>query len=85
MLSSVDTGRPRDDKALRSDSHASASGRTSTMINRPNTGDLDLNMVGVSGFNCLHAACGSGNIEMTEFLLFRRYVCSFHQNQCEFD
>ena len=40
--------------------------------NKPNTSDLDLNMIGSSGFNCLHAACGSGNIEMTEYLLFKR-------------
>jgi ankyrin repeat protein len=30
--------------------------------------------MGSSGFNCLHAACGSGNIEMTEYLLFKRKV-----------
>ena len=42
------------------------------MYNKPNTGDLDLNMIGSSGFNCLHAACGSGNIEMTEYLLKKR-------------
>ena len=42
--------------------------------NKPNTSDLDLNMIGSSGFNCLHAACGSGNIEMTDYLLFKRMV-----------
>ena len=31
--------------------------------------DLDLNMLGSQGFNVLHAACGSGNIEMTKYLL----------------
>ena len=30
--------------------------------------------MGSSGFNCLHAACGSGNIEITEYLLFKRKV-----------
>lgn len=38
------------------------------------TADLDLNMVGSSGFNCLHAACGSGNIEMTDYLLSKRQL-----------
>ena len=30
--------------------------------------------MGSSGFNCLHAACGSGNIEITEYLLFKGKV-----------
>ena len=42
--------------------------------NKPRTGDLDLNMIGSNGFNCLHAACGSGNIEMVEYLLSKRKV-----------
>ena len=36
--------------------------------------DLDLNMLGSSGFNVLHAACGSGNIEITNFLLKNKKV-----------
>ena len=36
--------------------------------------DLDLNMLGSSGFNVLHAACGSGNIEMTKYLLKSKKV-----------
>ena len=42
------------------------------MYTKPNTGDLDLNMIGSSGFNCLHAACGSGNTEIAEYLLKKR-------------
>ena len=34
--------------------------------------DLDLNMLGSQGFCVLHAACGSGNIEMTKYLLQRK-------------
>jgi ankyrin repeat protein len=30
---------------------------------------IDLNMMGTKGFNCLHAACSSGNIEMAKYLL----------------
>jgi len=54
------------DSGLQSDSRHS--------INKPSTSDLDLNMIGTSGFNCLHAAASSGNIEMTEYLLFKRKV-----------
>lgn len=39
--------------------------------------DLDLNTLGYQGFNCLHAAAGSGNIEMAEYLLAKRYVYCF--------
>ena len=45
---------------------------SSSGLRGASTSDLDLNMVGSSGFNCLHAACGSGNIEMTDYLLFKR-------------
>ena len=31
--------------------------------------DLDLNMPGSDGFNVLHAACGSANIEVMDYLL----------------
>ena len=48
--------------------------KTISHTHKPNTGDLDLNMIGSQGFNCLHAACGSGNIEMTRYLLQKRNV-----------
>ena len=32
-----------------------------TCVMKPTTQDLDLNLLGSAGFNCLHAACGSGN------------------------
>jgi hypothetical protein len=31
--------------------------------------DIDLDILGTSGFNCLHAACASGNIEMLKYLI----------------
>ena len=31
--------------------------------------DFEINQVGSSGFNCLHAACASGNSEMVGYLL----------------
>ena len=33
-----------------------------------------MNMLGSSGFNVLHAACGSGNIEITNYLLKSKKV-----------
>jgi ankyrin repeat protein len=56
------------------DAHQSRRPERESQYSKPSTGDLDLNMIGSSGFNCLHAACGSGNIEMTEYLLFKRKV-----------
>lgn len=43
-------------------------------VTRPSTGDLDLNMIGSAGFNCLHAACDSDNSEIIEYLLTKRLV-----------
>ncbi len=31
--------------------------------------DIDLELPGSDGFNCLHVACGSGHIEMVKYLL----------------
>ncbi len=31
--------------------------------------DLDLELPGSDGFNCLHVACGSGHIEMVKYLI----------------
>ena len=31
--------------------------------------DLDLELLGSDGFNCLHVACGSGHIDLVKFLL----------------
>ena len=39
-----------------------------------NVVDIDLDSLGTSGFNCLHAACSSGNIEMLEYLLHHKRV-----------
>lgn len=41
---------------------------------KPRTSDLDLNLIGSKGFNCLHAACGSSNLEMARYLLEKRGV-----------
>ena len=42
--------------------------------------DIDLELPGSDGFNCLHVACGSGHIEMVKYLLnirFRSCVFNF--------
>jgi hypothetical protein len=31
--------------------------------------DLDLELLGSDGFNCLHVACGSGHIEMVKYFI----------------
>jgi hypothetical protein len=31
--------------------------------------EVDLEILGKDGFNCLQVACGSGNIEMVKYLL----------------
>lgn len=31
--------------------------------------DLDLELTGSDGFNCLHVACGSGHTELVKYLL----------------
>lgn len=43
-------------------------------IGKPSTGDLDLNLIGSSGFNCLHTACDSDNSEIMSYLLEKRRV-----------
>lgn len=35
---------------------------------------IDLNTLGTKGFNCLHAACASGNVEIAKYLLNTKRV-----------
>lgn len=35
---------------------------------------IDLNQLGTKGFNCLHAACSSGNVEVAKYLLGTKRV-----------
>lgn len=61
------------DAAL-TDSKETSKGGSNANVLKPRTSDLDLNLIGSRGFNCLHAACDSGNIEMAKYLIEKRGV-----------